>query len=273
MGPRTLSDLVAAAREGDAAAFGRIVEAFQRMAHGYAYALLGDFALAEDAAQEAFLQAFRSLGRLRDARAFPGWLKQIVRHCSSRLRRSLPPPAVSLDDTTAGLEPAAAPGSFLREYEARNQVQAALRSLPCAQREVTTLFYIDGYSQGEIAAFLDVPVNTVKSRLRVARERLKEATLDMVRDTLKKHTVSDAFMQRIQQKLGRQLTEHEHERWHREHPGGRMTAEQHRDFMKKMGVSEEQDRKWHERHGVPQPKQPRKRTSDSLSPARGRGSG
>ena len=59
-------------------AYGRLVEQFRDMACGYAYAILADFHLAEDAAQEAFIVAFERLGQLERPEAFPGWFRRIV---------------------------------------------------------------------------------------------------------------------------------------------------------------------------------------------------
>ncbi len=169
MAGERLVAIVEAARKGDRAAFGRIVQAFQRMVFGYAYALLGDFRLAEEVAQDAFLEAYRSLASLRDEAAFPGWLKRIVAHCASRARRRERRGLERLDDRAA-LDSASsiASRSDPRQEETRQDVREAIGTLSRAQREVTTLFYIDGYSQQEIAEFLDVPVNTVKSRLQRA---------------------------------------------------------------------------------------------------------
>jgi RNA polymerase sigma factor (sigma-70 family) len=68
-------------------AFDQIVRQYQDLAYGYAYAVLGEFELAEDAAQETFLAAWRSLDQLREPEAFPGWLKRIVLTQCSRLTR------------------------------------------------------------------------------------------------------------------------------------------------------------------------------------------
>src|SRR5919199_314305 len=83
----SLESLILRAREGDADAYAAIVWRFQDMAVGYGYALLRDFQLAEDAAQEAFLEAYRHLSALREPAAFPGWFRRIVfKHCD-RLTR------------------------------------------------------------------------------------------------------------------------------------------------------------------------------------------
>jgi RNA polymerase sigma factor (sigma-70 family) len=187
-----ISELIATATAASAAqaekgqAFGEIVHRFQDLAFGCAYAVLGDFHLAEDAAQEAFITAWRHLDQLRQPAAFPGWFKRIVLTQCNRLTRGKRLELVSLD-AIADL-PAAPNGSQPQQiYEQREQQQAvaaAIQTLPEHERMVTALFYISDYSQNEIAAFLEVPVTTVKKRLFNARQRLRERMLDMVRETL-----------------------------------------------------------------------------------------
>ena len=95
-----------AGRAGDAGAplagrqeaFGALVERYQDAAYGYAYALLGDRHLAQDATQEAWVSAYRHLGDLRVPGAFPGWLRRIVRTHCLRLRRARPPAGLPLED-------------------------------------------------------------------------------------------------------------------------------------------------------------------------------
>src|SRR5712692_2486366 len=169
-------------------AFGEIVRRYQDLAFACAYAVLGDFHLSEDAAQEAFLAAWRNLDELRQPGAFPGWLKRIVFSQCSRLTRSKRVATVALEVAgemaTGELDPLAA----YTEQERRDEVLRAIRDLPEHERMVTALFYVGDYSQNEIAAFLEVPLTTVKKRLFAARQklrdRLQEGVLDMVRDTL-----------------------------------------------------------------------------------------
>jgi RNA polymerase sigma factor (sigma-70 family) len=188
-----LGRLVTRAQAGDTDSYGELVRRFQDMAYGYAYAIVGDLALAEDAAQEAFIEAYRCLPSLREPFAFPGWLKRIVfKHCD-RLTRGRRLAMVSLD--AARDLPAPLPG-LADQVEARETQDAVLRAiseLPARQREVTALYYIDGYSQNEIAAFLEVPTSTVKSRLYASRMRLKERILEMVRDTLQSNALPENF--------------------------------------------------------------------------------
>ena len=77
------------------------------------------------------------------------------------------------------------------------KVVEAIKSLPQPQREAVTLFYINGYSQKEIAEFLEVPVNTVKSRLHSSRERLKERMIDMVEQVFNENKLPDDFAGKV----------------------------------------------------------------------------
>jgi RNA polymerase sigma factor (sigma-70 family) len=187
--------LVDRSRSGDLDAFGELIGLFRDMAHGYAYAFLGDFHWAEDVAQEAFIDAYRKLASLRAAEAFPGWFRRIVRtHCNRAVRKRRLR-TVPLEEA---LEVAAT--DRLRS-DLREEVLAALRALPEPQRVTTTLFYINGYSQNEIAAFLEVPVTTVQKRLHDSRKRLKERMIEMVEETLKDNTADERFSQAVVSKL------------------------------------------------------------------------
>src|SRR6266852_95622 len=165
-------------------AFDQIVRQYQDLAYGYAYAVLGEFELAEDAAQEAFLTAWRSLDQLREPEAFPGWLKRIVLTQCSRLTRGKQVDLVPLEAAIELPSPGPDPYRAAEQSELRARVSAEVQALPESERVVTTLFYISEYSLKEIGAFLEVPVTTVKKRLWSARQKLRHKMLDMVRDTL-----------------------------------------------------------------------------------------
>lgn len=185
-----LNALVLRAQSGDLDAYGAVVRRFQDMAVGYAYAVLGDFHLAEDAAQEAFIEAYSSLSGLREPAAFPGWFRRIVfKHCD-RLTRGRRVPTVPLESipemTSSDFDPAEA----LERSEMKDRVLRVIQALPERERAVTTLFYINGYSQDEIGEFLDVPAKTVKSRLHTARRRLRERMIDMVKERLHENAPS-----------------------------------------------------------------------------------
>ena len=192
-----LVDLVIAARAGDRAAFSAVVRRFQDMAFAGAYAWLGDVDESQDAAQEAFLDAWQCLGNLRDPAAFPGWFRRIVIKHADRIARARQPvlPAFVLEIPAPTPDPAAA----LETVELRDSVRAAVARLPENQRLALTLHHLDGYSQKEVAAFLELPVSTVKKRIFDARRALQERMVTMVKETLDKARPSrdEGFARRV----------------------------------------------------------------------------
>jgi len=196
--------LVTQAQAGDPQAFGTLIERFQNMAFGYAYAILRDVQTAEDAAQEAFVEAYRCLDRLEIPQAFPAWLKRIVLKQCDRLTRGKRPTLVPLDSAdgeanhAAGARESAAeapdqPEAWAERHELQQQILEGLAALDENHRTVTTLYYIDGYAQREIAAFLDVPPSTVKSRLHTSRKLLRERMMTMVKDALAGSALPESF--------------------------------------------------------------------------------
>jgi RNA polymerase sigma factor (sigma-70 family) len=186
--------LVTRAQAGNTDAYGELVRRFQDMAYGYAYTIVGDWELAEDAAQEAFTEAYRCLPNLREPLAFPGWLKRIVfKHCDRLTRGPHARKLCALEDAVnlTACEPG--PVETIESQQRKDAVLAAIRGLPDREREVTMLYYINGYSQAEIAAFLEVPPTTVKSRLHTSRRRIKERMIDMIRETLESNALPESF--------------------------------------------------------------------------------
>ena len=194
----TLTPLIEAAQRGDLDAFGRVVERFQRMAHSVAYAMLGDAQLAEDAAQEAFIEAFVCLPKLREPAAFPGWFRRIVLKRGDRLIRGKHLPMVTLD--AAGALPSGAPdlAAIAEAHELRRQVQAAIAELSETDRQLVVLFYLGGYAQQEIAAIVELPVAAVKKRLFHARQRLRRLLDGVVREQLPEPQPADRFTRLVQ---------------------------------------------------------------------------
>lgn len=192
--------LVTRAQKGDRDAFDALVRAFRDMAVAYGYSVLKDFHAAEDAAQEAFIQAFLDLPRLRVPAAFPAWLRRIVfKYCDRATRRGRLPTRPFDPETDA-------PGHGVsqaeeRRQEAADEVLHAVGDLPEKERTATVLFYIDGYSMEEVGEFLDVPVSTVKSRLYTARRRLRGARSHVVEATMKNHAPGESFNARVSRVL------------------------------------------------------------------------
>ena len=192
-----LKALVERAQTGDLEAYGQIVARFQDMAYGFAFAMLGDFHLAQDAAQEAFVQAYRDLAELREPAAFPGWFRRIVsKHCD-RLTRGKRIPTVPLEAAGGVASRDPNPARAAESREMRNKVLQAIGRLPEGERAVTTLFYINGYSHRDIAGFLEIPVGTVKRRLHDSRKRLKEKVTLMEKKELWKEELPADFADMI----------------------------------------------------------------------------
>ena len=155
-------------------AFDHLVRDFEGMVYSVAYSRLSDSQLAEDAAQEAFLTAYKRIAQLKDVSAFPAWLKRIALTHTDRLMRRQGPPAESVEqqDHLASTEPT--PEAQLETSESRQRVRLAVAALPETARDVTRDYYLHGESQREISERLDIPLATVKKRLQYAREHLRQ---------------------------------------------------------------------------------------------------
>lgn len=189
------SALVLKARDSKAtlaerqAAFCELLRMFQDMAYACGYAVLGDFGLAEDAAQEAFISAWQKLGQLRQPEAFPGWLRRIVLNECNRLTRGARLRTTSLDEGLGlhGLHPD--PQSSFEKDELTGAALAAVKKLSLNERMVVMPFYVHEQSQKEISAFLNVPMTTVAKRLYSARARLR-VLMDGFKNDLTTHLPS-----------------------------------------------------------------------------------
>jgi len=162
-------DLVRLARDGDPAAFRLLVERHLPMARARAARLCPQPDDADDAVQDAFLQAFIAVDRLRDPGRFAGWLGGIVANvCRAQRRR---PPLTLLGDWPENLQPASA-GS-LPSAEDLDRVDAlgrAVAGLPPGQRHAVTLFYYADQPGGQAAG----TPGAAKASLHKARRRLRE---------------------------------------------------------------------------------------------------
>ncbi len=174
----TLSEILERCRTGDAKAVAVLVDRFHRWALDLARALVHDNTLAEDVVQETFIAALQGLAGLRDADAFPGWLRQILRRQANRIGRKHRD-TVSWDTESI---PAASPcsGEGVERDEIRKIVRDALERLPTAEREAAVRFYIEQQRCVEIAQALSIPLGTVRRRLFDARARLRSMLLGYI---------------------------------------------------------------------------------------------
>ena len=207
----TLKPIFERAKRGDLKAYEQIVACFQDLAVGYGFALLRDFHLAQDAAQEAFTEAWVNLERVYDVFAFPALLRKIVfKYCDRMTRRGKKVEIVSMEQLVEIASEDQQPDRTTEENEMRRLVREAINTLPENERQAVSLFYISDYSQREVAAFLGVSVAVVKNRLRSARKRLKEGLFDMVKDNMHENRPSrdDRFIDRVREILAPDKTDH-----------------------------------------------------------------
>jgi RNA polymerase sigma-70 factor, ECF subfamily len=164
---------------GDRAAFEELYRRFARPVLGMALRQLGDNARAEDAAQETFAAVWRSARSFRSERgSASAWLYAVARHAIvDRARQRTEATAEVPEEPSTDAGPAErAEASWLAW-----RVHAALERLPERERVVLELAYWNGFSQSEIASYLDVPLGTVKTRTRAGLARLA-GTLEEVRE-------------------------------------------------------------------------------------------
>lgn len=179
-----ITALVIAAQKGDDLAFAGLVHAYQDIAVAYAAAILGDYHLAEDAAQEAFVEAYRNLAALREAEAFAAWFRTILfKQCDRQTRRKrLPLSALDSADDIASALPS--PHDVLESREIGTAIRKAIASLPESERAPVLLYYMGEHSHAAIAEFLGVTANAVKTRLYSARRRLRNYMENIERDLI-----------------------------------------------------------------------------------------
>lgn len=182
MSVRNTSDeeLACAARSGEVAALGMLIERYRPALFASALALMRDAPAAQDAVQDTALVALRRIGGLREPTAVGPWLHAIVRRCClQELRRVRSSPrAVALDAVAEVADPAADLVEELERAELGEWVWAALAELPESIRVTAMLRFFGSWpASEEIAAVLGVPVGTVRSRLAHARRRLSAALL------------------------------------------------------------------------------------------------
>ena len=173
------------AQKGDAGAFSRLVEHYQRSVYNLCCRMLGDGQDAEDAAQESFLRAYKGLKRFDLQRSFSSWLLSIAAHyCIDQLRKKRFN-IVSTEELLVPDLPDKRPHveSVLCQEEENMQIRTLLNVLAPTDRAAVILFYWYDYSYQEIAQALNLSNSAVKSRLHRARRT-------MARSWMKRQTQS-----------------------------------------------------------------------------------
>ncbi len=192
---------------GDEEAFAALVKKHQKNIHALTWRKVGDFHIAEELTQDTFLKAYQKLGTLENPKQFAGWLYVIADRLCIAWHRKQKPPMESLE-TMSGDEVEA---SSYRHYEdeqreeasaeyRQGRVRSLLEKLPESERTVVTLHYLGEMTAKEISKFLGVSVNTIKSRLQRARNRLKEQET-MIQETLGSIQLPTTFTENIMKQV------------------------------------------------------------------------
>jgi len=175
------ANLIQRVLSGDESAFAMLVEKHQKWVHSLVWREIGDFHIAQEIAQDTFIQVFKSLPTLRNPDRFLGWLYVIAkRQCVKWLRKK----PFTMESLNA-MSKSELEGLSYTRYLDGEQVQASadalrevvkylLQKLPVAERSVMILHYFRGLNCEEVGALLDISSNSVKSRLHRARKRLEE---------------------------------------------------------------------------------------------------
>ncbi len=168
------------ARQGDKAAFGKIIESFQRPVYNLAYRMLNNSGEAEEAAQEAFIRAYTRLESYNPNHKFSTWLLSITSNYCIDLIRKRRAILLSIDEPLPShpslmSERSAAPEPQMMQSQQQEMVQTLLSELAPEYREAVVLRYWHELSYDEIAEMMDTSVSAIKSRLFRARKQLAEA--------------------------------------------------------------------------------------------------
>ena len=193
---------------GDEHAFSILVKKYQKSVHALAWRKVGDFHIAEEITQDTFLQAHKKLASLKNPSQFAGWLYVITdRLCRSWFRkRQLR--TQSLETISEETLEETAYSNYDREQREgtavehrRRIVQRLMAKLPESERTVMVLYYLGEMTCEEISKFLGVSSNTVRSRLRRARERLKNEE-PIIQETLGSIPLSPNLIENIMRNIG-----------------------------------------------------------------------
>ncbi|MDE0314352.1 MAG: sigma-70 family RNA polymerase sigma factor [Candidatus Poribacteria bacterium] len=202
-------ELVHRILDGDEAAFSTLVEKYQKQVHALAWRKIGDFHIAEEITQDTFLKAYQKLATLKKPHRLAGWLYVIATRCCQawlRKKRMQTEPLEEIDSEE--IEPEAY-SRYVVEEKAKVTVEAQRRivkkllaTLPESERTVITLHYFGDMTCERMSEFLGVSANTIKSRLRRARNRLKKEE-PMIQEAISNFQISPNLTNNIMREVNR----------------------------------------------------------------------
>ncbi len=203
------AEMIQRTLDGDQSAFTALVEKYQKGVHALAWQKIGDFHIAQEITQDAFLRAYQKLGTLKNHNLFSGWLYVIAtRLCCEWLRKKRLP-MQSLETVDNNEVDQVAYTQYMeeqREADAdenrRELVRDLLKKLPESERTVMTLHYLGEMTCESIGEFLGVSSNTIRSRLSRARNRLKKEE-NMIKENLSSFQLPTQMTENIMKEISR----------------------------------------------------------------------
>ena len=169
-------ELISLAQSGNAEAFAALYDRHSRSAYSLAYRMMGERQSAEDLVQDAFLKVWRSSGSYRADRAsVRTWVLSIVHNRGVDQLRSAASRRRTQDSVEASAPKSQPSEAFAETWRnsQRDQVRRALQTLPDEQLKILELAYFSGYTHVEISSLLDLPLGTVKGRMRLGLKKIK----------------------------------------------------------------------------------------------------
>ncbi|MCG9129201.1 sigma-70 family RNA polymerase sigma factor [Candidatus Poribacteria bacterium] len=203
------SELIQRTLEGDQQAFTQLVEKYQEQVHILAWQKIGDFHIAQEITQDVFLTAYQKFPTFTHYRQFAGWLYVVTNRKCIAWHRKKKIETQSIDET----DPIELEETYYSEYTNHQREEAAkekrrtivhklLSKLQESERTVMSLYYLAEMSCEEIAEFLGVSPNTVRSRLHRARNRLKKEEA-MIKENLSSFKLPTQLTENIMKEISR----------------------------------------------------------------------
>ena len=203
------AQLIQRVLQGDQASFNPLVRKYQKGVHALVWRKIGDFHIAQEITQDAFLTAYKKLRTLKNPNQFAGWLYVIAANLSRDYLRRKRLPMESLDADNTNEVDKVSYSQYVADTQKtdadetrREIVKELLKKLPESERTVMTLHYLGEMTIQAISEFLGVSPNTVKSRLSRARNRLRKEE-DVIQQNLGSFQLPDTFADNIMQEVSR----------------------------------------------------------------------
>jgi RNA polymerase sigma factor (sigma-70 family) len=162
-------------QQKEKAALEQLYDRYEKILFSFLYKMTEDRDLAEEALQEVFIKLWRGKGEYDESKGkFTSWLFTMSRNSAIDLIRKQKKPSVPLDEIGDLVSPETAVEELAEWQEQKDQIQEAVSELSSEQQKMIQLFYFKGMTHETISTMCDIPLGTVKSRIRLALSKLKK---------------------------------------------------------------------------------------------------